>query len=112
MVKGKWKRKLYFGGGQLLSVLSKLIPKDSRRICFFCKSGLDDNSEALFTYLKKRGYQKKYRIYCVVDHPDQYRQLEEENVFMISVKGCLWQLFRSRYPVSYTHLTLPTTERV
>ena len=48
MVKGKWKRKLYFGGGQLLSVLSKLIPKDSRRICFFCKSGLDDNSEALF----------------------------------------------------------------
>ena len=114
MVKGKWKRKLYFGGGQLLSVLSKLIPKDSRRICFFCKSGLDDNSEALFTYLKKRGYQKKYRIYCVVDHPDQYRQLEEENVFMISVKGCLWQLFRSRYLFCHGEMLaiMPTKKQI
>lgn len=59
MVKGKWKRKLYFGGGQLLSVLSKLIPKDSRRICFFCKSGLDDNSEALFYLFKEARLSEK-----------------------------------------------------
>ena len=85
MVRGKWKRKIYFGGGKVLSVFNKLIPKDAKRICFFCKSGLDDNSEALFLHLRERGYQKKYRIYCVVDHPEQYRHLEEENIHMISV---------------------------
>ncbi|MFQ8688928.1 MAG: CDP-glycerol glycerophosphotransferase family protein, partial [Blautia sp.] len=96
-VRGKWKRKIYFGGGKVLSVFNKLIPKDAKRICFFCKSGLDDNSEALFLHLRERGYQKKYRIYCVVDHPGQYRHLEEENIHMISVGKSLWQLMRSRF---------------
>ena len=50
----------------------------------------------------------------MVDHPDQYRQLEEENVFMISVKGCLWQLFRSRYLFCHGEMLaiMPTKKQI
>ncbi len=112
MVKGKWKRKIYFTGGKVLSVLSRLIPKDDRRICFFCKSGLDDNSEALFRYMTEHEYQKEFQIVCVVDHPDQYLKLD--NVSMVTVKGSLWPLLRSKYLFCHGEMVaiMPTKKQV
>ena len=62
MIKGKWKRKIYFTGGKILSFINKWIPKNENKIMIFCKGPLCDNSETLFHYLVDNGYQKKYNI--------------------------------------------------
>ena len=72
MVKGKWKRRIYFAGGSFLSLLNALLPKDQKRICFFCKSGIEDNSEAFLSYLLETGYTKDYRIVCIVGDVSEY----------------------------------------
>ena len=97
MVKGKWKRRIYFAGGSFLSLLNALLPKDQKRICFFCKSGIEDNSEAFLSYLLETGYTKDYRIVCIVGDVSEYSYLKEKNVEVIPVKKCLWPLFRSKY---------------
>ena len=114
MVKGKWKRKIYFTGGKVLSVLSRLIPKDPKRVCFFCKSGLDDNSEALFRYMMEQGYAGPYRIDCVVDDPAQYPQWKNSHVSMMTVRKSLWPLLRSRYLFCHGEMVaiMPTKKQV
>lgn len=114
MVKGKWKRKIYFGGGRLLSALSHLVPKDANRVCFFCKSGLDDNSEALFRHMIDQGYPERYRIFCIVDDPDSYRKYEERHVAFLSVRQGLWQLLRSRYLFCHGEMlaVMPTKKQI
>ncbi len=114
MVKGKWKRRLYFTGGKVLSVISRLIPKDPRMVCFFCKSGLDDNSEALFRYMTEQGYQEKFRLICVVNDPEEYRSLEGRNISMIPVQESLWPLLRAKYLFCHGEMVaiMPTKQQV
>ena len=97
MVKGKWKRKIYFAGGKVLSKVNKWIPKDKKKILIFCKGPLCDNSETLFHYLVKHGYQKEYKIVCVVDQPERYEEFQEENVKFITLKSSLGSIFTAKY---------------
>ncbi len=97
MVKGKWKRRIYFAGGSLLSLVNALLPKDKKRICFFCKSGLEDNSEAFLSYLLQAGYAEKYRITCIVGNVSDYLYLEEKNIEILPITKSLWPLFRSKF---------------
>lgn len=61
-------RKLLLLFTKLLSLLNSVVPKDENKILFY-DSGrdyLDDNTEALYSWLKRNGYEKKYRmIVCV-----------------------------------------------
>lgn len=51
-----------------LSILNQIIPKKKKQILFY-DSGrdfLDDNTEALYSWLRKNGFDKKYKlIVCV-----------------------------------------------
>lgn len=97
MVKGKYKRKIYFAGGRVLSLLNKLIPKKENKILIFCKGPLCDNSEALFHFLIKEGYQNRYQITCVVDKPLRYEKYQQNNVKFITLKQSLWTIFTAKY---------------
>lgn len=61
-------RKVMLIGTSILSVINKIIPKNERKILFYDsgRSFLDDNTEALYTYLLKSGYDKKYKMICCV----------------------------------------------
>ena len=93
MVKGRYKRKIYFAGGRVLSLVNKVIPKNKNKILIFCKGPLCDNSEALFHFLRKEGYQEKYQIICVVDKPLRYVQYQQKNISFITLKESLWSVF-------------------
>ncbi len=97
MIKGKWKRKIYFTGGKILSFINKWIPKNENKIMIFCKGPLCDNSETLFHYLVDNGYQKKYNIYCVVDKPERYAEYVQENVHFCKLKQSLGLVFTAKY---------------
>lgn len=97
MVKGRYKRKIYFAGGRVLSLVNKVIPKNKNKILIFCKGPLCDNSEALFHFLRKEGYQEKYQIICVVDKPLRYVQYQQKNISFITLKESLWSVFTAKY---------------
>lgn len=97
MVKGRYKRKIYFAGGRVLSLVNKIIPKNKNKILIFCKGPLCDNSEALFHFLRKEGYQEKYQIICVVDKPLRYAQYQQKNISFITLKESLWSVFTAKY---------------
>lgn len=97
MVKGRYKRKIYFAGGRVLSLINKIIPKNKNKILIFCKGPLCDNSEALFHFLRKEGYQEKYQIICVVDKPLRYAQYQQKNISFITLKESLWSVFTAKY---------------
>lgn len=97
MVKGKGKRTIYFAGGRLLSLVSHLVPKDKKGVCFFCKSGINDNSEALLAHMLENGYQKQYKIVCVVGNVEMYRHYEKQGVRVIGLLPGLAALLRSKY---------------
>ncbi|MDE6314600.1 MAG: CDP-glycerol glycerophosphotransferase family protein [Lachnospiraceae bacterium] len=97
MVKGKLMRKIYFAGGKMLSLLNNVIPKNENKILIFCKGPLCDNSEALFHFLLKGGYQARYQIICVVDKPSRYKEYQQENVIFVTLKQSLTAIFTAKY---------------
>ncbi|MGI6069346.1 MAG: CDP-glycerol glycerophosphotransferase family protein [Blautia sp.] len=97
MVKGKTKRKIYFAGGRILSFFNRLVPKRKDGVCFFCKSGINDNSEALLSYMIEHGYAKDYKICCVVGEPGAYRRYQEQKVRVCGLLPGVWALLRCRY---------------
>lgn len=99
MVKGKAKRRIYFAAGGAVSLIGRLIPKKRNRICFFCKSGVSDNSEALLSHLIREGYARDYQIFCVVgnSHREACRRYEGAGVRMKGLLPGVWELLRSRY---------------
>ena len=97
MIQGKAKRKIYFGCCDILSFISNFIPKNKKSILFFSTTNLYDNSEAVFKYLIDNGYNKEYKIYCAVRHPEIYDKFNYQNVKFISVFMSVWRIMRSKY---------------
>ena len=62
---------------------------------------LDSIEEMIFTYEKISSQLDKELILCPTDYPYLYNNLQKSNIFL-----------GNKYPVSYTHLTLPTTPYV
>ncbi len=114
MIQGKAKRKIYFGCCGILSFINKLIPKDNKSILFFSTTNLYDNSEAVFKYLVDNGYNKKYRIYCAVRHPETYNKFNYENVKFISVFRSVWRILRSKFIFYHNEMLaiMPTKNQV
>lgn len=114
MVKGKLMRSLYFVGGRVLSRISRRIPKDEKRICFFCKSGINDNSEAMLSHLLEFKYQKEYDIVCVVGNVDLYRRYEKAGVRVVGLLPGLWELLTSKYIFCHGEnlAVMPTKEQI
>ena len=66
--KNKITRKILVLFTHFLSVLNIVIPKNSKKILFYdsAREFLDDNTEALYSWLKNNKYDKKYKfIVCV-----------------------------------------------
>lgn len=97
MIQGKAKRKIYFTCCDILSFISKFIPKDNKSILFFSTTNLYDNSEALFKYLVENNYNDKYKIYCALRNPKDYDKFNYKNVKFISVFLSVWRILRSKY---------------
>ncbi|WP_026766260.1 CDP-glycerol glycerophosphotransferase family protein [Selenomonas ruminantium] len=59
---------------KMLSLLNMIIPKNERQMLFYdsARTFLDDNTEALYTYLINHGYEKKYKMICCV--PNQKKE--------------------------------------
>lgn len=61
-------RKLIINMLKIFSYLNQIIPKDKNKILLYdsTRSFLDDNTEALHSYLITNNYNKKYKIICCV----------------------------------------------
>ena len=80
----------------ILTVLNKVIPKDDNTIFFYCANDeLNDNSEAVFNYLIKHKYNKKYKIVCGVGNPGKYRNKASQNVVFINKGKSIFQYMKS-----------------
>ena len=61
--------------------IKKFPPKMvENRILFETNDDFTDNGRALFDYLVKQGYNKKYEIVWLVHEPGKYKKYETENV--------------------------------
>ncbi len=72
------------------SVINKIIPKNEKKILFYDsgRSFLDDNTEALYTYLLDNGYDKKYKLVCCV--PNQTKTSPFNNYHPVgALKGVI-----------------------
>lgn len=90
-------RKVLLFGTGFLSVVNKIIPKNERKILFYDsgRSFLDDNTEALYTYLKNNGFNNKYDMICCV--PNQKKTSPFTNYKPVgSLMGVL-HFLRSKY---------------
>ena len=97
MIQGKIKRFVYFGCCAVASGVNKLWPKSKNKIVFFSTTNLYDNTEALFRYLVEHNYQTKYKIVCAVKNPNDYKDLEEENISFKKVIYSMFQIMNSKY---------------
>ena len=80
---------------KIVSVINYLIPKDERKILLYdsAREFLDDNTEALYSWLKKEGYDKKYKIsVCVANQKES--SSEYKNIGL--VKG-VFEFLTSKY---------------
>lgn len=80
-----------------LSILNQIIPKKKNQILFYDsgRNFLDDNTEAIYSWLKKNGFNKKYRLIVCV--PKETKKLPFSDYEPIGViKGTLAYL-TSRY---------------
>ena len=53
-----------------------IFPLDSKSIVLESEGDFCDQSYALYEYIKRNGYLKKYRVIWCVEHPEKYRGLE------------------------------------
>lgn len=61
-------RKLIIKSLKFFSYLNQIIPKNEKKILLYdsIREFLDDNTEAIYTYLINNGYKKEYKIFCCV----------------------------------------------
>lgn len=61
-------RKLIINVLKIISYLNEIIPKNKNKILLYdsARNFLDDNTEALYSYLIENNYDKKYEIICCV----------------------------------------------
>lgn len=61
-------RKLIILGTHVLSAINQFIPKNNTKILFYdsTREFLDDNTEALYSYMKKKGFDRDYKMVCCV----------------------------------------------
>lgn len=114
MIQGKAKRKVYFALCDILSFISKFIPKDEKSILFFSTTNLYDNSEALFKYLIDNDYNEKYKICCALRNPKDYEKFNLKNVRFISVFSSIWKIMRSKYIFYHNEMLaiMPTKKQI
>lgn len=114
MIQGKSKRRCYFFICGILSLINKLILKNKHLIFFFSTTNLYDNSEALFQYLIKNGYNEQNRIVVAVNHPEIYNKFQFKNVKFISVFHSIPYIFRAKYIFYHNEMLaiMPTKKQI
>ena len=77
-------------GTGVLSIINRIIPKDNKKILFYdsTREFLDDNTEALFSYMKLLGFDKKYKLVCCVP-AQKYISSFDNYVPVGSLKGVI-----------------------
>ncbi len=82
----------------VFTLVNKLLPKSKKTILIYCANDeLNDNSEALYAYLMKEEYYKKYKIYCSLKNYKNYKSPYPGRVkFIFPVSG-VWHYMFSKY---------------
>ena len=79
---------------KFLSLINKILPKRSTNILLYVSSRdfLNDNTEAIYNYLLRENYDKKYRIICCVPKSND----KKENNYVGYLAG-IWYYLTSKY---------------
>lgn len=95
--RNKVTRKLLIMMLSVLSFINKIIPKDPKKILFYdsARDFLDDNTEALYSWMLSRGYDKDYKLICCV--PRETASLEFSNYKPIGALKGLLAFLTSKY---------------
>ncbi len=64
----------------LFFILFRIFPIDKNLIVMESEGDFTDNSQALYKYMQKNGYLKKYKVVWLADHPEK---LKEKNIFAV-----------------------------
>lgn len=82
----------------LLSQFNKVIPKKKNRIVLYSNIGFRDNVEALYRYLIREGYNRKYAIICSTNEWKKYSELNQiKNVKFVNCYIGVYYFFTSKY---------------
>lgn len=92
--------------GPAASVLNRQIKKENQIFIYNANDGLRDNSEALFHYLLRHGYHRKYRILTNVPKDEAKRLPQVPNVIYTTKRDAFRDYMRSRF-VFYSFGKLP-----
>lgn len=86
-----------------LSWINGLTKKDGHTILIYSNLGFRDNAYALYEYLIKHGYNKKYHIICSINEYEHYMTKKDnpKNVEYVSPKEGMKRFFGAKY-VFYT----------
>lgn len=90
-------RKILLLGSKFLSLINVIIPKNENKILFYDsgRSFLDDNTEAIYTYLYNNGYAKKYKMICCV--PNQKLDSPFRNYTPVGALKGVFAFLTSKY---------------
>ena len=92
----------------VVTVLAAIIPKKKNSIMIYGFRLFDDNSKALYQFLKENGYNEKYSIFCCAKNIDEFKTENCRNVvFSSNLFRILWAHIRSKY-IFYSIATIFT----
>jgi len=80
-----------------LTWLNRIVPKNKKMIFFYSNLGFRDNVKALYDYLIKEGYHKKYKIICAVNDYHKYADSDLKNVKFVGTKVGIIYFIRTRF---------------
>lgn len=97
LTENKWVRKCFLFVTYILGYLNKWIPKNEKQILFYDSECdfLDDNTEALYTWMCTNGYDKKYKLIVCV--PKETKRLPFSPYEPIGAIRGVWAYLRSKY---------------
>lgn len=91
----------------IFSRLNKVVIKDKNRILIYCSNDrLKDNAGAVFDYLTKHEFYKKYKIVCATENHDGYSSPDKKRVTFIPKQFGIYQYLRSKF-VFYSSGKIP-----
>lgn len=96
-MKSKILKKVITSAMGVLSMLSKIIPKNRKLILIYSNLGFRDNVKAFYDFLIAEGYNKHYKIVCSLNDYKEQNNTNTTNVRFVSNIGGITTFLRAGY---------------
>ena len=109
LLRNKTVRSGLLGLFRLVSVCNRIIPKQADKILLYdsFNTSLEDNTRALLLYMLQNGYEKNWRILCVMPRNPDYAEFSSRGIKTVgAVKGVFHYLTAKYFFTSFGNMRI------